>query len=189
MTSPTYPEPTDPMAAPQYPPAPDDTLLYPPTTELTPAPQYPTVEITPQYLPATPQYPPAPQYPPSPQYPPAGQYPPAPAYGPTVMPQGIPGQPLVIGLQVPVRPTSGAATASLVFGIVGILIGECLLGLPCLLAVIFGHIGLAQTKSGEKSGRGMAVAGLILGYIVVIPAAILTFAVWGTILGSAASSH
>jgi hypothetical protein len=35
----------------------------------------------------------------------------------------------------------------------------------------------------------MAVAGLVLGYIAVIPFAILTFAVWGAILGSATSSQ
>jgi hypothetical protein len=75
------------------------------------------------------------------------------------------------------------ATASLVCGVVGILIGACVLGIPCLLAVIFGHMGIADTRNGEKSGHGMAVAGLILGYVTVIPAAILTFFFWGGILG------
>jgi hypothetical protein len=34
--------------------------------------------------------------------------------------------------------------------------------------VIFGHIGVSQTRSDRGlSGRGMAIAGLVLGYIVV----------------------
>ncbi|WP_066361967.1 DUF4190 domain-containing protein [Herbidospora mongoliensis] len=76
-------------------------------------------------------------------------------------------------------PTSGSATASLVFGILGILGGWCVFGIPCLLAVIFGHIGLAQTSGGQRGGRGLAVAGLILGYLFVIPAVVITFIFFG----------
>lgn len=53
------------------------------------------------------------------------------------------------------RPTSGMAVASLVLGIVGV----------SLLAVIFGHVGLNDTRRHGKDGSGMAVAGLVLGYI------------------------
>jgi hypothetical protein len=70
-------------------------------------------------------------------------------------------------------PTSGTATASLVFGIIGILGGFCLFGIPPLLAIVCGHMGLAETKSGRKAGRGSAVAGLILGYFVMIPVIIV----------------
>lgn len=66
-------------------------------------------------------------------------------------------------------PTSGAATASLVLGIISVLGGFCLFGIPPLLAVICGHVGMAETKTGLKSGRGSAVAGLVLGYLVMIP--------------------
>jgi len=77
----------------------------------------------------------------------------------------------------PQQKTSGLAIASMVLGIVW-------LGwLGSLLAVIFGHIALSQTKDGRAGGRGMAIAGLVLGYVGV-----LTF-VWFLIaMGSAADS-
>lgn len=66
--------------------------------------------------------------------------------------------------------TCGLATASMIFGIVGILGGWCLLGIPCVIAVVLGHGGLSHTKNGEEGGRGQAVAGLIMGYAFVVPA-------------------
>jgi hypothetical protein len=75
----------------------------------------------------------------------------------------------------PVKPpTSGLAIASLVLGIVGALCGWCLLGIPCLLAVIFGHLAIPATRPGRQAGRGAAVAGLVLGYLMIVPAVILT---------------
>jgi hypothetical protein len=62
------------------------------------------------------------------------------------------------------RPTSGYATASLVFGIIGVLGGWCMFGVPCLIAVVTGHAALKETRTGQRGGHGMAVAGLILGY-------------------------
>jgi hypothetical protein len=35
---------------------------------------------------------------------------------------------------------------------------------------------MAETKTGQKSGRGMAVAGLILGNLVGIPVALVVLA-------------
>lgn len=67
-------------------------------------------------------------------------------------------------------PTSGYAVASMVFGILGMLGGFCVFGIPCVIAVILGHAGLIETRDGVKGGRGMAVAGLILGYLFVAPA-------------------
>lgn len=83
------------------------------------------------------------------------------------------------------RPNSGVAVWALVTGIVGVLAGWCLLGLPCLAAVVLGHVALAQTKSDAVKGRGMAVAGLVLGYVALIPA--LIFCLYAVIgLGGAA---
>jgi hypothetical protein len=62
------------------------------------------------------------------------------------------------------RRTSGYATASLVFGIIGALGGWCMFGVPCLIAVVTGHAALKETRTGKRGGHGMAVAGLILGY-------------------------
>lgn len=82
------------------------------------------------------------------------------------------------------RPTSGMAVASMVLGILGVLGGWCMLGLPCILAVILGHIALPRTKDGTVGGRGMAITGLILGYLFVVPWAVLTvLMIAGTGLG------
>jgi hypothetical protein len=57
--------------------------------------------------------------------------------------------------------TSGMAVASLVLG----LLFVC--GIGSLLAVIFGHSALSEIDKGrgQITGRGMAIAGLVLGYI------------------------
>lgn len=75
----------------------------------------------------------------------------------------------------PTRPASTVAVWALITGVVGVLAGWCLLGVPCIAAVVLGHVGMAQTKDGRLSGRGMAVAGLVLGYVALIPAVILFF--------------
>lgn len=63
-------------------------------------------------------------------------------------------------------PTNGLATASLVLGILSLLCGGPLLGIP---AVICGHMGLAQIKrsGGQQEGGGKAIAGLVTGYISI----------------------
>jgi hypothetical protein len=60
----------------------------------------------------------------------------------------------------PARPNSGFAIASLILG----LVWFC--GIGSVLAIIFGAIGLKETKPPEgKNGRGLAIAGLILGVL------------------------
>ncbi|MEU1841719.1 DUF4190 domain-containing protein [Micromonospora chersina] len=82
--------------------------------------------------------------------------------------------------------TSGMATASLVLGILGVLGGWCLFGLPCVLAVILGHLALRETRDGMRSGHGMAVAGLVLGYVFVGPMILFTLMVFfGSVLSAA----
>lgn len=60
--------------------------------------------------------------------------------------------------------TSALAIWSLVLGILGLLCFSCLTGIP---AIICGHIGRSKIKlsQGALTGDGMALAGLILGYI------------------------
>ncbi|EDL57503.1 GYF domain-containing protein [Gimesia maris] len=62
--------------------------------------------------------------------------------------------------------TAPMAVASLVLGLVGFNI---IFLLGSILAVIFGHVALKQIKQagGRLSGRGMAIAGLLLGYGVI----------------------
>jgi len=59
--------------------------------------------------------------------------------------------------------TSGLAIASMVLGILW------LWWIGSILAVVFGHISLKQIgeSNGTQGGRGMAIAGLVLGYIGV----------------------
>jgi type II secretory pathway pseudopilin PulG len=66
-------------------------------------------------------------------------------------------------------PTSGLAIASLVLSLLGI-------GLP---AVICGHIALSKIKKsfGAMGGRGLALAGLIIGYISILVSVLVFVAV------------
>jgi hypothetical protein len=58
--------------------------------------------------------------------------------------------------------TNGMAIASLVLGTLW------LYWIGSVLAVVFGHVGLRQIKRDPyQGGRGMAVAGLVLGYLGV----------------------
>jgi Domain of unknown function (DUF4190) len=88
---------------------------------------------------------PAPQYP-APQYPaPSGQYLPAPAASPQQ------------------AQTNGLSIAALVLGIVWVW------WLGSILALVFGYIAKSQIdrSSGTQSGRGMAIAGIVLGWVGV----------------------
>jgi hypothetical protein len=107
--------------------------------------------------------------------------------GPYGQPYPAPPQPMYQQVVVAhTVPTSGWATASLVFGVLGMLGGFCLFGIPCIIAVISGHIGMNETKNGERGGRGLAVGGLILGYIFVAPAiAVIALGGIGAVLPAA----
>ena len=70
----------------------------------------------------------------------------------------------------PQRSTSAAAVASLILGILG-----CIPFVTGLLALAFGLVGLRATRKGRAAGRGMAVAGLILGLISLVA--------WGAVAG------
>ncbi|MGV3732387.1 MAG: DUF4190 domain-containing protein [Microcella sp.] len=63
--------------------------------------------------------------------------------------------------------TNTLAIVSLVTGIVGLFIPIA------LAAVITGHIALSQIKRLGDNGRGMAIAGLILGYLGIVAGLIL----------------
>ena len=63
---------------------------------------------------------------------------------------------------------SGMAIASMVLSLVGIIPCFWALQIPGLLGVIFGFVGLKQTKDNARKGRGMAIAGLVIGIILVI---------------------
>jgi len=63
--------------------------------------------------------------------------------------------------------TSGWAVASLVLGIVGIFLAVTFL--PALLAIVFGIIGTNSIKKDyEVTGKGLAIAGIILGAVGIV---------------------
>ena len=104
---------------------------------------------------------------PPPPFPPApAAYPtPPPAY-PTP-PPAYPAQPYAGYPPRPAKPrTNGLAIASMVLGILSIVF-FCLWFFPVMpiLAVVFGHIALSQIRNQGTAGRGMALAGLITGYL------------------------
>ena len=99
----------------------------------------------------------------------AGAGPPQGHHSPQVVPPGAQaGSPADIPYPAPVGskpPTNGKAIASLVCGCIGVI--TCCFIIPSILAVIFGHIakGEIRASEGQQGGDGMALAGLILGYV------------------------
>lgn len=67
--------------------------------------------------------------------------------------------------------TSGLAIAAMVTGISSLLLfAVCLLGAPAsIAAIVLGHLARRQIRrsGGMKSGSGMALAGLIIGYVTL----------------------
>ena len=63
----------------------------------------------------------------------------------------------------PQTKTSGAAVASLIFGILG-----CVPFITGLLAILFGVMGIRATGNPRYTGRPMAVIGLVLGLLSVV---------------------
>jgi uncharacterized protein DUF4190 len=78
-------------------------------------------------------------------------------------------QPYPADAPMPVKQrNSGMAIASLVCSLVGVIPCFWLFQIMGLLGAIFGFVGLKQTKSGERGGRGLAVAGVIIGVVLVV---------------------
>ncbi|MBP3974824.1 DUF4190 domain-containing protein [Pseudoxanthomonas spadix] len=89
------------------------------------------------------------------------------------------------------RPTSSLAVVSLVFGILGWTV---LPAVGAVVAVITGHMARAEIRrsAGQLEGDGMAVAGLVLGWLAIglAIAAVLAFILFfGGIAALAALDH
>jgi Domain of unknown function (DUF4190) len=129
-----------------------DGRWYPP--HLAPWAPHPSPTDAPKPSAFSPEMYPTPGYPPvsQPGYPPVSQpgYPPVwpPGYPPASPPR------VVLG-------TNGLAVTSLVLGILWIYwVGS-------ILALVFGYVALVQIRERNESGRGMAIAGIVLGWIGV----------------------
>ncbi|MCE0507682.1 DUF4190 domain-containing protein [Microbacterium aurugineum] len=175
--TPVSPPPPPAPPAPSAPP-----IAPPPQSGPGPAPSYthpaapfpgtaPAASPVPGYGP-----PPQPGYAPPPQ--PGYAPPPQPGYGVAPSQPGWGAAPVQPGYGPPSapvypvvtsRPTSPLAVTSLVCGLAGIVLFWAVIPLlASVAAVITGHMALGQTKRNPGiGGRGMAIAGLILGYAVV----------------------
>src|SRR3954469_760430 len=92
---------------------------------------------------------------------PYGSYGPPPPYGqPPSAPQPFAPQPYGYGYPPP-RRTNGLAIASMVLGIVW------LYWIGSILALVFGYVARKQIRERGESGDGMAIAGIVLGWVGV----------------------
>lgn len=63
----------------------------------------------------------------------------------------------------PLARTNGKAIGAVVCGVTGLFFG-----LPAVPAVVLGHMARREIRGTGEQGDGMAVAGLVLGYVVTI---------------------
>jgi Domain of unknown function (DUF4190) len=77
------------------------------------------------------------------------------------------------GAGYPGMQTNGLAVAALVCGVAQIMAGP-LTGIP---AIILGHIARSRIRQTGEQGAGLALAGLILGYVGLVLFIILVIAV------------
>jgi Domain of unknown function (DUF4190) len=120
-----------------------------------------------------PSAPPPPPYPYGP-YP--GGYPPPPqpyaGYPP-------PPQPYAGYAPPPISPKNGLGIGSLVIAIIGLLfVWSVVLGIIAgLVAVILGFVGWGRAKRGEATNGGVAIAGIVLGFLAIVISLIFV-AIW-----------
>ncbi|MFJ3957395.1 DUF4190 domain-containing protein [Arthrobacter sp. NPDC090010] len=135
---------------------------------------------------------PARQVPPVPQAPQGGfaasGYPPVPPAlqqpGPQRQVYGAPpafgqAQPYQQPFYQPYAPAApkGMSIAAMVLGLVGVVTAGAFI-IPQILAVVLGHVALSK----EPAGKGMAIAGLVLGYVVTALSIlywVMMFFFWG----------
>lgn len=91
---------------------------------------------------------------------------------------------------LPPAPTNNLAIVSLVAGILSWVLCPII---AAIVAVITGHVARGQIRTSGESGGGLALAGLILGYVHLV-LWVGGFFVWLLVLGglailSATSSH
>jgi hypothetical protein len=94
-------------------------------------------------------------------------------------PQQYPQQQYVVAAR---PPYDGLAITSFILGV--LWFGW----MGSILAVILGHIALRNIRRTHASGRGLAIAGLILGYVGLSTLALfILFAIIGAVSGSGSS--
>ena len=81
-----------------------------------------------------------------------------------MVPPAFMAAPPYMPLQTPMPGTNGRAVASLVCGICGTMT----MGLTSIPAVVLGHLAKRDIRRTGQEGDGLATAGLILGYLVMV---------------------
>ena len=84
--------------------------------------------------------------------------------------------------------TNGMAIGSLVSSLVGFVLGWAFspLFLGMLVCIVLGHISLSQIKKTGEQGRGLAIGGLICGYVgtgIVLLLMLGFLALFGVLIG------
>ncbi|MGH7734201.1 MAG: DUF4190 domain-containing protein [Gemmatimonadales bacterium] len=130
-----------------------------------------------------------------PEYPPPP--PPVPPYGyPSPYQAGPPGYGGQMGYPSPYDPyrvppsdTNGLAIGSLVTSIAGVVLGIpltflCYVGLLIpIVGIVLGAVALNQINRTNQQGRGLAIAGIVVGAITVVLLVVLLIAVIAMALG------
>ena len=108
---------------------------------------------------------------------------------PGLEPRTVPPPPAVPAGAAAARPTNSMAIVSLVAGIAGYIVPHPFIA--GVVAVLAGHVARRQIRETGEGGAGLALAGLILGYVhlalsVVLVILIVLFflGVFGAVLGS-----
>lgn len=78
--------------------------------------------------------------------------------------------------------TNGMAIASLVCSLFGWI---CIIG--GILGIIFGFMALGQIRQSGQGGRGMAIAGIVIG--VVVTALVILAGIFGAVFGGTRTTH
>ena len=89
--------------------------------------------------------------------------------------------------------TNGMAIGSLVSSLVGFVLGWAFtpLFLGMLVGIVLGHISLSQIKKTCEQGRGLAIGGLICGYVgtgIFVLLMLGFLAIFGILIGLGASA-
>jgi hypothetical protein len=82
----------------------------------------------------------------------------------------------------PPERTNGKAIGAVVCGVSGIFIG-----ITSVPAIVLGHMARREIRDTGEQGDGMAVAGLVLGYVVTI--LMVAFVSLGVMIAEAAAGH
>jgi uncharacterized membrane protein len=74
------------------------------------------------------------------------------------------------------RPTNGLAVASFVCSVSGIV--PFFFGITCVVGIVLGFVALGQIKrsGGYQQGRGLAIAGVIVGFSLIAIFLLIVFA-------------